>query len=92
MYEPRNEPREFIGSTRSEAVAKACSFFGTEEGELRILDLDSEAVGGLAGREAIVAVPANAVRARPAPRDRSERPERFDRPERPERMGRSERP
>jgi spoIIIJ-associated protein len=92
MYESRNEAREFIGSNRSEAVAKACSFFGAEEGELRIVDLDSESVAGLAGREAVVAVPANAVRARPAPRERSERPERSDRPERSERMGRGDRP
>jgi spoIIIJ-associated protein len=92
MYESRNEAREFIGSTRSEAVAKACSFFGAEEGELRVVDLDSESVAGLAGRQAIVAVPANAVRARQAPRERSERPERSDRPERSERMGRGDRP
>ncbi len=94
MYEPRNEPREFIGSTRSEAVAKACSFFGVDESELRIVDLDSDTVAGIAGRSAIVAARPGAVRSRPAPRERADRPERterFERPERPERPEREER-
>jgi spoIIIJ-associated protein len=96
MYDPRSEPREFIGSTRGEAVAKACSFFGSDEGELRIVDLEPEAVFGTAGRAVIVAAPPGAMRARPAPRERSERPERGerferDRPERFDRSGRSER-
>ena len=36
MYDARNEPREFVGSSRSEAVAKACAHFGADEGALRI--------------------------------------------------------
>ena len=91
MYEPRNEPHEFIGSTRSEAVAKACSFFGVEEGELRVVVLDPESVAGTAGRSVIVAVSAGALRARPPSRDRFERPERTERPARAERRDRSER-
>jgi spoIIIJ-associated protein len=104
MYDSRNEPREFIGATRSEAVAKACSFFGSDEGELRIVDLDPESVAGTAGRTVIAAALAGALRARPASRERSDRPERqdrserserserFDRPSRPERSERRERP
>jgi spoIIIJ-associated protein len=92
MYDPRSEPREFIGSTRSEALAKACSFFGSDEGELRIVDLDPEAVAGTAGRAVIVAAPPGASRARSAPRERSDRADRGDRPERGERSERFERP
>ena len=96
MYDSRSEPREFIGSTRGEAVAKACSFFGSDEGELRIVDLEPEAVFGTGGRTVIVAVPPGALR-RSAPRERSERPERGERFERGrsdrfERSGRPERP
>jgi spoIIIJ-associated protein len=93
MYDSRSEPREFIGSTRGEAVAKACSFFGSDEGELRIVDLEPEAVFGTAGRAVIVAAPPGAVRSRPEQRERPDRGERFerDRPERSERSGRPER-
>jgi spoIIIJ-associated protein len=94
MYDPRSEPREFIGATRSEAVAKACSFFGAEEAELRIVDLDAEGVMGTAGRAVIVAARPGAVRARPEPRERGERAERgerFERSERPRRGERAER-
>jgi spoIIIJ-associated protein len=94
MYEPRNEPREFIGATRSEAVAKACSFFAAEEGELRIVDLDPEGVAGTAGRTVIVAARAGALRIRSEPRERAERgerSERFERPRRHERAGRADR-
>ena len=92
MYDSRNEPREFIGATRSEAVAKACSFFGSDEGELRIVDLDPESVAGTAGRTVIVAALPGALRARPASRERSDRPERQDRSERSERSERFDRP
>lgn len=85
MYDPRSEPREFIGSTRSEAVAKACSFFAVEEGELRIVELDAALVAGIAGRSAIVAGRAGLVRARPAARERAGHAERVDRNERAER-------
>jgi spoIIIJ-associated protein len=91
MYDPRSEPREFIGSTRSEAVAKACSFFGSDEGELRVVDLEPEAVFGTAGRAVIVAALPGAIRARTAPRERSDRPERGERFERERSEGRFER-
>jgi spoIIIJ-associated protein len=91
MYDPRSEPREFFGSTRSEAVAKACSFFGSDEGELRIVDLEPEAVFGTAGRAVIVAALPGALRPRPGPRERSDRPERGDRFERERPEGRFER-
>jgi spoIIIJ-associated protein len=102
VYDARSEPREFIGATRSEVVAKACSYFGAEESELRIADLDPTSVAGLGGRVAIVAARAGAVRPRPGrgergdraergergERERWDRPERRERPERPERMER----
>lgn len=64
MYDPRSEPKEFIGENQAEAVAKACSFFGSDESGLRIREVEPGQVFGLGGRAAVVAVPAGA---RPAP-------------------------
>ena len=60
MYDPKNEAREFVAEDRDEAVADAARFFGVEEGELRISDLDLNNVNGLAGRVVVVAAPSGA--------------------------------
>ena len=57
MYEPTNEPREFLGQSRAEAVAKAQEFFGLKEDALLITELRASDVYGLAGRSVVVAVP-----------------------------------
>ena len=53
MYDPKNEPHEFIADSRDEAIAKAKLYFGCEQDQLDIGDL--EGVYGLGGREVIVA-------------------------------------
>ncbi len=67
MYDSRSEPREFVGATRSEAIAKACAYFGTAEGSLKIRNAEAGEIYGLAAREVIVAVPADAAPRRSAP-------------------------
>ena len=102
MYEATNEPREFIGEGRAEAVAMACEFFGADEEALLITELKPGEVYGLANRAVVVAVP----RDRPPParertrgdapgrrgRERNERPGRQDRGERRDRGERPRRP
>lgn len=61
MYEARSEAREFVGATRAEAIAKACAYFGTDEGGLRVRAPESGEVYGLAARAVLVAMPANAA-------------------------------
>lgn len=102
MYDPKSEPKEFVGDSPAEAVAKAVSYFGRPEAELRIRTLTE--VSGLGARALVVAIPSDAPspgERRPAgPRDGGdrERPmrdggregrERRDR--RPERRERGER-
>lgn len=53
MYDAKNEPHEFVGEDRNEAVAKAKRFFGVEEDALDIGDLED--VYGLGGRTVVVA-------------------------------------
>jgi len=62
MYDKKNEAREFVADSRDEAVADAARFFATEEGDLRISELDPLEVNGLAGRFVLVAAPTNAPR------------------------------
>lgn len=91
MYDATNEPREFIGEGRAEAVGMACEFFGAEEEALVITELKPGEVYGLANRAVVVAVPRDRrppARERTrgdAParrgRERNERPERRDRGE-----------
>jgi spoIIIJ-associated protein len=59
MYDARNEPHEFVGADRGEAVARACQFFRLEEEELAIHELDPKEVYGLGSRTVIVGVPLN---------------------------------
>jgi predicted RNA-binding protein Jag len=79
VYDSKNEPHEFIADSRDEAIAKAKLYFGCEQDQLDVGDL--EGVYGLGGREVIVA----AMKGRsPSPggggggRDRGER-DRGDR-------------
>ena len=58
MYDVTNEPREFLGSDRSEAVSKACGYFRISESELTIYEFDPKEIYGLASRAVIVAAPA----------------------------------
>jgi spoIIIJ-associated protein len=58
VYDVTNEPREFVGSDRSEAVSRACGFFRLSESELAIYELDPKEIYGLANRAVVVAVPA----------------------------------
>lgn len=67
MYESRGEPREFVGASQSEAVAKACAFFGTDESGLRIRTPQQGEVYGLAARFVVVAAPVNAAVRRSTP-------------------------
>jgi len=95
VYDATNEPHEFIGEGREEAIAQACEFFGIEEEALLITELHAGEVYGMANRSVVVAVPRDR---RPPPRERprgeaaGRRPERRDRGERRERRDRNERP
>ncbi len=60
MYDAKNEPNEFVGDDREEAVGKACRFFGAEEGDLKIVEAPGEDVFGSGARVVVVAVPKNA--------------------------------
>ena len=68
MYDATNEPREFIGEGRAEAVAMACEFFGADEEALVITELKPGEVYGLANRAVVVAVPRDRP---PPPRERA---------------------
>jgi spoIIIJ-associated protein len=86
VYDAANEPREFIGEERAEAVATACEFFDAAEEALVIMELKPGEVYGLANRTVVVAVP----RDRPPPqreRGRGDGPGRGGR-DRGERGGR----
>jgi hypothetical protein len=104
MYDPKIEAKEFVGDSPSEAIAKATSYFGRAESELRLRTLTE--VSGLGTRTLVVAIPVDAPapgerrfegereRGRDrdrdrGPRDREGRGERRDR--RPERSDRGER-
>ncbi len=80
MYDSKNEPNEFVGDDREEAVSKACRFFGTSEGDLSIVEPPGEDVFGSGARVVVVAVPKNA---KPIPQsgsgDRGDRRERGGR-------------
>jgi spoIIIJ-associated protein len=57
VYEPRNEPHEFIGADRDEAIAKACDFFRLGVEALAIHEPDPKEIYGLGMRAVIVASP-----------------------------------
>jgi len=88
MYDTRNEAREFVGVTQSEAVAKACAFFGTDESGLRVRLPDAGEVYGLAARVVIVAMPSGAAVRQGAPASSGGRREEAPRRDRGPREGR----
>jgi spoIIIJ-associated protein len=89
MYDAMNEPHEFVGESREDAIARACKFFGTTLEALTISEFRPGEVYGLGGRVAIVAAPRNRA---PVARggERGERGERGDRGDR-ERSDRGDR-
>jgi spoIIIJ-associated protein len=82
MYEQENEWREFAGDSREEAVGKAIAFFKVSGADdLKIADLADD-VFGLGGRNAVLALPANAT-----PPNRSDSGRREGREARDDRSG-----
>ncbi len=55
-YDARREPHEFFAEERSEALAKACAFFGVGEDELAITEFQPGEVHGSANRTVLVAM------------------------------------
>lgn len=71
MFDARSEPREFVGASRSEAVAKATAFFQLAEEDLEIREFGPRQVFNLGARVLVVAKPREAAgggRAAPAGR------------------------
>ncbi len=60
MYDPKSEPREFLGDDAADATAKAVSYFGVEASALVVREVPN--VSGLGGRTIVVAHPADAPR------------------------------
>jgi spoIIIJ-associated protein len=71
VYEPRNEPHEFIGADRDEAIARACDFFRAEVDALAIYEPDPREIYGLGSRSVIVAAPRDRRAPAREPRERS---------------------
>jgi len=61
MYDARQEPNEFVADSLAEARAKAAEFFGTDEGDLKIVVPKDGEIYGVHGQTVITAVPKNAV-------------------------------
>lgn len=57
VYDPKNEPHEFVAETREEAIGKAARFFGVGAEALSCNEYSAGEVYGLAGRCVVVAVP-----------------------------------
>jgi spoIIIJ-associated protein len=77
MYDTKQEPNEFVGESRSEAVAKASRFFGVEESELTVKEPAPGEIFGLGARAVVVAHPKD-MKPRPRSNDR-DRGDRGDR-------------
>lgn len=66
-YDITQEAHEFIADDRSAALAKACAFFGVEEGDLAITEFQPGQVHGMGARTLVVAIPRELLgRERPA--------------------------
>lgn len=76
MYDPKQEPHEFVGEDRAAAVEKARAFFGLAEDQLLVNQLPAGEVYGLGGRAVVVAVPRDR---KPPSRDRDSGGDRRDR-------------
>lgn len=61
MYDAKSEANEFVGEDRGDAVAKACRFFGVEEGDLTITTPGAGDIMGVGGRTVVVAIPKGAT-------------------------------
>ena len=61
MYDARQEPNEFVADSLAEARAKAADFFGTDEGDLKIVVPKDGEIYGVHGQTVITAVPKDAV-------------------------------
>jgi len=61
MYDTRSEAHEFLSDTVSEAINKACTFFGVDEDALTVKEFDSVSVSGLGARALIVAQPTESI-------------------------------
>ena len=57
MYDPKQEPHEFVADSREAALEKARAFFGLTAEQLLVQEFASGEVYGLGGRTAVVAVP-----------------------------------
>jgi len=80
MYNAKQEPNEFVGDDRDEAVGKACRFFGVSEDDLKIVSPPRDEVLGSGTRMVLVAVPKDAKPiAQSGSSDRGDRRDRGDR-------------
>jgi spoIIIJ-associated protein len=93
MYDTRQEANEFVGEDLAEARAKAATFFGVEESELKVARAPEGEIFGTGGRTVIVAVPKNLATGRSARsrEDSGDREDRGPRREKEDRGGRSDR-
>ena len=57
MYDPKQEPHEFVAENREAALEKARAFFGLASDQLLVSEQMGGEVYGLAGRTVVVAVP-----------------------------------
>ncbi len=57
MYDPKQEPHEFVAENREAALEKARSFFGLAADQLLVSEPAPGEVYGLSGRTVVVAVP-----------------------------------
>jgi predicted RNA-binding protein Jag len=60
MYDARQEPNEFVADSLASAKAKAAEFFGTDEGDLKIIVPKEGEIYGVHGQTVITAVPKDA--------------------------------
>jgi predicted RNA-binding protein Jag len=61
MYDARQEPNEFVADSLAEARRKAAEFFGTDEGDLKIIVPKEGEIYGVHGQTVITAVPKSAA-------------------------------
>jgi predicted RNA-binding protein Jag len=61
MYDARQEPNEFVADSLAEARAKAAEFFGTDEGDLKVIVPKDGEIYGVHGQTVITAVPKSAA-------------------------------
>jgi spoIIIJ-associated protein len=57
VYDPKQEPHEFVAENREAALEKARAFFGLASDQLLVSELVGGEVYGLAGRTVVVAMP-----------------------------------